>query len=336
MDNVFFHCTGTVAAGTSHIAKGKQCEDAIYRAGSSNGVQAIALCDGAGSAAYARQGAELTAQTAAELAAKDFSALWKMSASKREKAILDVVLMKLYQRAKALETDISELSCTLLLAALDPADGRGFTLHIGDGLIIGRNTNGQTRLLSYYRGRVHLNLTRFVTSIRTECVTARTSDITGFLLTSDGPEPYLANGRQLLRTSSMLLDLSFLLPEQKMNSEYSSLIQKMKKHGMYDDASFITLTKNSAVESVFHTMHTKLRKQLYGVSEQTRRSTERQTAAMLSMLAQNPDGLSLHAVRQTLHVHKDRIAKERLRPMLRSGAVQFRGGRYYLHAGEAV
>lgn len=328
----YFHTTGAAYLGTAHLTSGKGCEDSTARGYDPvSGVQTIALSDGAGTASRAHTGAEITAQMAAVFAAKHFEMLYQADDGEREERILYQIRRALFQHALKEHVDISDFSATLLLAAMHP-DGRGFYLHIGDGIIIGTGKNGIQLLSSY--DHQYANVTTFVTSVHTHCRTARTSgNISGFLLTSDGAEPYLMEENIPAKRLILLMQLASIVPEERMEREYSALTNLLQQHGMHDDASFSTLTSNMEIGNTISTMHPALRTALLGLPKQMKRSSLRKTGEVLGAIASAPSGMTISGLTRIWRTHHNSCTRQRLLPMIESGIIQYRDGRYYMHAG---
>ena len=125
--------------GVAHRASGGECQDAcgVRRLEAADGTSALALAvaDGAGSAAEARAGAELACQTLlAECAAwlaQPPDAEWTRTVAE---TLIERVRTALSQRATETGLPVREFACTLLCAVL--ADDHALFLQIGDGAIV--------------------------------------------------------------------------------------------------------------------------------------------------------------------------------------------------------
>lgn len=325
-------CTFSTA-GLAHLQRGKDCEDAVHYEAGPDGTCAVAMCDGAGSAAFAKDGAEICSKEAARLAAGSFDLLYRVTGSKREELIVNSVVKLLFQRALELNCDISELSCTLLLAAYAP-DGRAFLLHIGDGLILGRTCGGEIQLLSRYEHEF-LNATKFVTSGRTRCITRTFRNINGFLLMTDGvSEGCMLNSDGAPRqTAQMMMQLSYLLPQEQMQKEYDMFSKRLQraKHAAFDDISIASLSDRQQAAQVLCELKEPFRSRLFGLPQHLNQRMRKQYSALTSALYKK-NGLTAAEAASILHCHSRSVAKKRLERMRnKKGCIlQYEAGRYFV------
>ena len=163
--------------GVAHLASGTECQDAcaarLLRAANADPVLALAVADGAGSAAESRAGAELACQTLlAEFEAwlAQDPAAWDWSPTTAE-MLLQRVRTTLEQRAAEANQPVREFACTLLGAVV--AADRALFLQIGDGAIVIGSGDGY-RPVFWPQGGEYANETHFVTdpnaATRLECI----------------------------------------------------------------------------------------------------------------------------------------------------------------------
>ena len=127
----------TYLQGARHKANNLPCEDRTYYL-SQNGVDVIALADGAGSQKYsnAAQGAECVTKTICEFFCSHFDDVYETDDKPVKYAIMTVCQNALKERAKEIKIDdIIKMSSTLLCVAVK--DNKGIAIHIGDGAIGG-------------------------------------------------------------------------------------------------------------------------------------------------------------------------------------------------------
>lgn len=164
------------------------------------GVHAIAVADGAGSAARAEVGATVAVRTLRKFFKRRFHRLRRMPEENLAHAIVAPVITALRARARREGGRLGDYATTLLFAATD-----GEILlcgQLGDGRIALRRRNGElSALFAPVKGE-HLNETEFVTQTdpakRMQCWRA---DLTKVLLTdvvlmSDGAEESLWQRRE--------------------------------------------------------------------------------------------------------------------------------------------
>lgn len=177
---------GAYVQGRGHIQKNIPCQDRTYTLMEKD-VKAISLADGAGSCKFSHFGAEVITQSICENMVKNFDDLYKMDESQIQATIIELVLQKLKIKASELETNIDDLSSTLLFVSLK--NDRYIAGHIGDG-VIGYLFNDNINILSYPDNGEYANSTYFVTSSDARkylrIYRGDLTGITGFILISDG------------------------------------------------------------------------------------------------------------------------------------------------------
>ncbi|MDH7463365.1 PP2C family serine/threonine-protein phosphatase [Chitinophagaceae bacterium 26-R-25] len=149
--------------GTSHLATGKSCEDAItYKVvNAANNETALICCvsDGAGSAAYAEEASTIATQKAVELfeeylvAEKDVDNATVMSVAEN---IYDILANLAEERG----VEINEFSCTFLGCILLPEKSVFF--QIGDGAIIRDDGNNGYAAIWWPQNGEYSNTTVFL------------------------------------------------------------------------------------------------------------------------------------------------------------------------------
>jgi hypothetical protein len=135
--------------GQSHLTKGLPGQDRYEIATSSDGRWVAAVvCDGAGSAARADEGAQIVAKYFSEELIKLSADIDKDGPGQwiNDRIIECVLEVRRRIRGVARQDDLSEFHCTLVATLL--SDAGGFAIQIGDGLIIG----GKTQLDAYPEG----------------------------------------------------------------------------------------------------------------------------------------------------------------------------------------
>lgn len=325
--HVFAHMTGGCFRGSSHARAGTPCEDAVCRA-ETHDASAAAVCDGAGSARYAREGALCCAETAAAFAANHFDLLFSADDSERQRMLLGTVRTAISQQAQQLGAVPDDLSCTLMLTAFS-SDGRALLMHVGDGLIFGRSGKGKSLLLSRYF-HDYANLTSFVTSAETRCNSRRFSagEITGFLSLTDGiSDNYLLQRNGKARgTVEMLFCLASILPQEKMLPEYRAVAEHARRIcNSGDDISFAALTCTGSAAETVSAMRPALRNRLFRIPADRPRRPLRRDAALVQAICTHGSLTAKQAVR-IAHLKNESAAAKRLVRMCGGGIIRQKSG----------
>jgi hypothetical protein len=190
---VRFKAAVAVAQGRRHAADGVACQDAVARL-TKGRYAAIALADGAGTAAHAARGATLSAAVAARHLVRHLPALLACTEERTKATLLTAVLQALRRAARAQHAPVEDFACTLLFAATD-----GCTLllgQIGDGRVGVRDiSSGLWRpVLAASKGEF-INETTFVTSrsalARFQLARGDVASVSACVLMSDGAEDSL-------------------------------------------------------------------------------------------------------------------------------------------------
>ena len=155
---------GQSVTGTSHIATGKGCEDAVrYTVLTDTRGNEILVCcvsDGAGSAAHAAFASTLTATKTLEYA-RHFAEHEEELTEAHIYALAEDIYHGLAEEAAASQTPISEYSCTMAACIL--AHDRSAFIQIGDGAIVRHDGyDGYNTVWWPQTGEYH-NTTYFIT-----------------------------------------------------------------------------------------------------------------------------------------------------------------------------
>ena len=178
--------SGATVQGLGHEEHNIPCQDKIYSL-RENGVTAIALADGAGSARLSHYGAEEAVKAVCVKLCADFRTLIGIPdvvVAKRE--ILSAVTSQLESLASKMNCGLDDLASTLIAAASD--DEYVMLVHIGDG-IAGYFRDGNLSVASYPDNGEFKNETVFTTSPdalpRMRLSKGKAEGISGFILMSD-------------------------------------------------------------------------------------------------------------------------------------------------------
>lgn len=265
--------TQTVAAiGRGHLRQGLPCQDRTWSL-EKNGVTAIALADGAGSAPLSQEGAACAVQAACEVLCGQFDIL-STTASPMEmrRAVLSAVRGAIAVRARELQVCPADLACTLLAVAV--RGDRYLLFHVGDGVICYQK-NGKPLVASAPSNGEFANTTTFVTSPEALCrarvLRGVQQQAEGFLLMSDGCEAALYHKR-LSRPAplvSRIMQRTELMNGQASAQWLHTLLQELIAQRTQDDCSIAVLTRRTASFADWQKM------------------TQRQQAAALGITTQN-------------------------------------------------
>lgn len=152
--------------GPSHVADDSPCQDsyAVTTIGDV-GQQTLVACvaDGAGSAKFSDQGADLTCQTIVDSAAAFFGAGGKLEDLTRDDVIrwCQVARERIEQAARARDCDPRQLAATLCAAVMTRNCSCFF--QIGDGAIVLRR-NGMYGVAFWPQSGEYANSTNFITA----------------------------------------------------------------------------------------------------------------------------------------------------------------------------
>jgi hypothetical protein len=151
--------------GESHITRGRGSDDAFATLQSGKW-SALVVCDGAGSAARSREGADIVSSAFAKELIKISQTIEGHGPGPwlNDSIISSVLKVRAELTAVAQSFDLSEFHCTLVAALI--SDTGGFSVHIGDGAVfVGRQKGlaSQIELHSAPENGEYSNETYFIT-----------------------------------------------------------------------------------------------------------------------------------------------------------------------------
>jgi len=220
--------------GAGHLrCRGENQDQVLYLA--RDGVEGIALADGAGSARFGRLGAREACRAALEYVLHHFQQLYeRMEANAIRYEVLHAVQTELDRMAGALDLKgRKELGSTLLLLCWEPAGGRYLCLHVGDGLV-GCVHQSQCITISSPVNGITSCFTTLTTS--SDCL-LRCRVFRGvrqgavFFLMSDGCTRYLREGDRFLPGAEARI----------LQQDWAGLEAELDRQTPEDDYSFIAL-----------------------------------------------------------------------------------------------
>jgi Protein phosphatase 2C len=189
-----WHVVAASVTGEAHLKQGKGNEDAYCLASRLNGALVLAVADGAGSASYGAEGAELATTCfisfLSELTLPTTEESWQVLMLETVQHVHNV----LESHATSQQKEARDYACTLLVAVLNPS--YIVAMQIGDGAIVGMNNETITRLTRAAHGE-YASETVFVTSQdyleHCSCTVVPSETLEGLALLTDGLEPVAMN-----------------------------------------------------------------------------------------------------------------------------------------------
>ena len=241
-----WHTQTAAVTGSGHQRQGLPCQDKTWSL-EANGVTAIALADGAGSAQLSHEGAEIAVQTICRTLCEQFDELYASPSpmEMRMKALREV-RRRICLHAAEQNAAIGNFACTLLAVAV-----RGdeyLLVHVGDG-VIGYQKSGKLLVASRPQNGEFANTTTFVTSSdvlqKARVLRGRQPKLEGFVLMSDGCETALYQKKKA--AIAPLVGRLFQRAELLEHSTAESLLQMALKCAVspctHDDCSLAVMTR---------------------------------------------------------------------------------------------
>ena len=319
--------------GVGHEKTDTPCQDKTCII-SANGVNVIALADGAGSAPMSHFGAETVVNKTAEVLCSKFDEYFADSDGARVKTDMHKELVsELVRRAGELECSSSDLASTLLAVAVK--NDRYIIAHIGDG-VIGYLKNDELKVASEPQNGEFSNETVFVTSANAlyemRMMKGNIGDVTGLVLMSDGSEASLYNKKDkyLAPVLKKIMRLCTLLPEAVVREQLKNSFEAVIKKATQDDCSIAFLVKGDCEQRYFE-LSNREKLMLLQINPDAPNARKRlmRYENMLELL-QSP--CSVAQVSRFVHV-RPKHTKKQLDRLLRIGFVEKRGGVYYSFLG---
>lgn len=174
--------------GEYHKSIGKDNEDAIKVVVNGNYFYCV-ISDGAGCSEYAKEAAWCTVNAVADYCYNNGTSFFDSSRYFAAKQLVFDVQEALYNTAKKLNTELSQMMCTLVLLCINAETLQYTTIHIGDGLIAKKN-NDSVEIVSYPHNGINSNITYFINDLnfieflRVKFGTLKLNDV--FIILSDG------------------------------------------------------------------------------------------------------------------------------------------------------
>lgn len=299
---------GCAVKGTCHIAGNIPCQDKISNM-SANGVDAIALADGAGSARFSHFGARTVTDYICRKLCYDFDSIYSdFSGGINAKTMLVSEITQCL-RSTASEHNCSEkdLASTLLAVAVRGEDV--IAVHLGDG-VIGCITNDEIKVLSSPENGEYANTTVFTTSKHAissiKFLKGHIKDKIGFVLMSDGSCASLYNKREN-RLSDGIRSFIREGEKNKATALNEMLIESFKydiRSRTNDDCSIAILYKDPETFSGYLNLPFAERNRLLGVNSFSR--LYRDSDKIISLVS-SEKGKSMEGIIRWMHKKPSRI-----------------------------
>lgn len=240
-------CMSGEVTGRSHRKEGLPCQDKTYYA-EENGVIAIALADGAGSASLSQFGAKCVVRTAVHYVLHAFEDVCSTDCSQVVmEEFLKILREALGREATVQGCDFHQLASTLLLVAVK--GDKAFVLHIGDG-IISRIRDDELQVISKPMNGEFANETYFVTDENAlagmEILRGTNVGTEAFILMSDGAGDnfYDKGAGQLVPIIKEIIeDVRETEGSEKGERKLDSVLRYIAEQNTHDDCSLAVLIR---------------------------------------------------------------------------------------------
>lgn len=317
------------ARGRSHVSAGIPCQDktlAIHK----NGVDVIALADGAGSAKWSHFGAETIIQAAADYMCERFGSLLDHPDGRQVKLeMLEQLTLSLAEKCEQLQCEMKDLASTLLMVAV--RDNAFLMVHIGDG-VIGYIKDNALKVASSPENGEFANTTTFVTSsdaaMSMKLFKGSVEQIAGFVLMSDGTAESLYNkqARQLVPALLKIMHRNSIISRDKMLTLIEESFQNVIVSNTMDDCSIAIMSRNIGIFSDYEALSAAQKCELLQI-EPTCRSAPRRVKRYDRMLDELKQPKTVQDMCKLLRL-KPKYTSRHLDRLLEAGLIVRQNGVY--------
>ena len=307
----------TICRGQQHIQGGRPCDDAAFTA-SDRGCRAVAVCDGAGSRKYAREGARIASRISALYMSANFDELYSMPDGRCGAAVLYIVRRALSDEADKLGCAVRELGSTLMACAVHE-DGRSLVIHIGDGEIDRLDEDGVLSVLSSYDHDIAENVTELTTTADASVREYKSRKRCIYMMYTDGAEPVFS----VPDIGRHLLSLALLLSEKRFIDECSELFKAP------DDSTVSVTGDISLIDTVVSSVADKtILSILLGISRRAVVSRRSYYGRALAAAADHP--CTIREMIRLTRQHSAVRTKKKLSPLIKCGLLEYDNGYFSL------
>ncbi len=307
--------------GRGHVRDDVPCQDKVHEI-RQNGVSAIVLADGAGSAKYSHFGAEAVARCMGSLLTECFDSLIENenAAQVREK-IISALTQELELLSAELGCECKELASTLLFAAIK--DERIFIGHLGDG-VIGYVKNGELKVISKPENGERSNITFFVTSEnavqRLKIMKGAAADVSGIVMMSDGSAESLYDKRENLLSPALkrMLEWLSVVREGSLHETVRDSFNGVVVNATMDDCSVAMLARSEEAD-MLDRFGTDGCADFFGISSKDRRK-EKRVKRYMQLIELYGQGLSLKEISARVHL-SPKYTKRHLKRLRQIGII---------------
>lgn len=316
------------ACGRGHRQASIPCQDKTIAA-RMGGVDVIALADGAGSARLSHFGAETVVAAACRYVAENYETiLGEADAGRVRSGLLRFMLAALEEKSAELSCSLTDLSSTLLLAAVGA--GSYFIAHIGDG-VVGCLKNDELKVASAPENGEFANTTTFVTSrdaLRTmRLFRGPADDIAGFVLMSDGAAEsfYQKKDKRLAAVIVKMMRHNVMMPRDILLPMLAESFERVVVPHTQDDCSIALLSRAKGILGDYYTLPPRLRCELLEIGYN--RGADRRLGQYDEILRLLEKWGSVPQLSREIHLDA-KYVKRRLKRLTNAGLVIRKGPLY--------
>ncbi len=300
--------------GRSHISSDTPCQDKTF-SHSENGMNIIALADGAGSAKLSHFGAEAVTKFICCEMSEQFDEYYTQSnAQYVAHQLMSGIKNTLVQTAKELECDVKDLASTLLFVAVK--DDCYILGHIGDG-VIGYYKNDEVKTASQPNNGEFANTTVFTTSKNAEAsmkmFKGTLGDVRGFVLMSDGSETSLYDKRKKVPAQVLkkVMDMCTYIHLDKIQKYLQQDFEYIIRYKTTDDCSIAILMNSDDEFKGYLNLNKEQKCRLLQIKETSRNVTYDHYDDILSYLTEESsiDELAKHVHLKTNYLKRNYLKK---------------------------
>ena len=250
-DYIMWKFAQSSVQGRGHVKNNTPCQDKTFTI-SQNNVYSIVLADGAGSASLSHIGAEGVTKKMGFYLCENFDRLYNLEdANVARDLLMKTIDVELVELAQNNQCEKKDLASTLLAVAVK--DEHYIILHIGDG-IIGFFDGESIEVASMPENGEFVNSTFFTTSHNAKehlrLSKGILKNIVGFIMFSDGPEPFLYRHKEKKITSDLTQAFGDIQMAEQTEVE-DNLLDTLNeiRNSVTDDCSIVMMSKSRDLHS---------------------------------------------------------------------------------------